>query len=174
MHIFFLDYCILVYLIFYIVHVIQCHDCCSFNKRFIYLSIYLNIDGVICPMVVDTGANVTVVLPDELSGSTLSRLQGTMRVLKTATGDTENVAGKLWLGIKIGGTEFSHETLVADISDKFILDLDFLMVHGCTVDAGAGSLHIGVEEVPLHKPSARQLSHCYRLTAVEDTDFSSQ
>ena len=62
-------------------------------------------------MVVDTGANVTVVRPDVLSKSTLCRLQGTMSVLKTATGDTSNVAGKLWLGIKIGGTEVSHETL---------------------------------------------------------------
>ena len=130
-------------------------------------------------MVVDTG----VVRPDVLSKSTLSRLQGTMSVLKTATGDEANVAGKLlktatgdeanvagklWLGIKIGGTEVSHETLVADISDKFILDLDFLMAHGCTVDAGAGSLRIRVEEVPLHKPSARQQARCCRLTAVED------
>ena len=78
-----------------------------------------------------------------------------MSVLKTATGDTANVGGKLWLGIKIGGTEVSHETLVADISDKFILGRDFLMAHGCTVDAGAGSLRVGVEEVSFHKPSAR-------------------
>ena len=99
------------------------------------LTVNRNIDGVICPMVVDTGANLTVVRPDVLSKSTLSRLQGTMSLLKTATGDTANVAGKLWLRIKIGGTEVSHETLVADISDKFILGLDFLMAHGCTVDA---------------------------------------
>ena len=103
---------------------------------------------------------------------TLSRLQGTTSVLKTATGETANVLGKIWLGIKIGGTEVSHETLVAEISDKFILGLDFLMAHGCTVDAGGGSLRIGVEEVPLHKPSARQLARCYRLTAVEDTLIS--
>lgn len=123
-------------------------------------------------MVVDTGANVTIVRPDVLSKSTLSCLQGTMSVLKAATGDTVNVAGKLWLGIRIGGTEVSHETLVADISDKFIIDLEFLMAHGCTVDAGAGGLRIGAEEVPLHEPSARQLARCYRLTAVEDTLIS--
>ena len=38
------------------------------------------------------------------------------------------------------------------ITDRFILGLDFLMAHGCTVDAGAGSLRIGAEEVPLRKP----------------------
>ena len=87
--------------------------------------------------------------------------------------DTANVAGKLWLGIKIGGTEVSHETLVEDIFDKFILGLDLLMAHDCTVDAGAGSLCNGAEEVPLHKPSARQLARCYRLIAVEYTLISS-
>ena len=45
-------------------------------------------------------------------------------------------------------------------------------MYSCKVVAGAGSLRIGVEEVPLHKPSASQLAHCYRLTAVEDTLIS--
>ena len=110
------------------------------------LTVNGDIEGVICPMVIDTGANVTVVQPDVLSKMTLSRLQGTTSVLKTATGETADVLGKLWLGIKIGGTEVSHETLVAEISDKFILGLDFVMAYGCTVDAGGGSLHIGVEK----------------------------
>ena len=48
---------------------------------------------------------------------------------------------------KIGGVEVSYEILAADISDTFILGLNFLMAHGFTVDAGAGSLRIGVEEV---------------------------
>ena len=65
------------------------------------LTVNGNIDGVICLMVVDTGANVTVVRPYVLSKSTLSRLHGTMSVLKTATGDTANVAGEQWLGIKL-------------------------------------------------------------------------
>ena len=52
-------------------------------------------------MVVDTGAYVTVVRPYLLSKSTLSRLQGTMSVLKNATRDTANVAGEQWLGIKL-------------------------------------------------------------------------
>ena len=73
---------------------------------------------------------------------------------------------------KIGGVEDSYETLVADICDKFVLGLNFLMAHGCTVDAGAGSLRIGVEEVSLHKSSVRKLARCYRLTAVEDTLIS--
>ena len=50
------------------------------------------------------------------------------------------VCGKLRLWVRIGGTQVSHEVLVTNISDRLILGLDFLMAHGCTVDAGAGSL----------------------------------
>ena len=49
------------------------------------LTVNGNIDGVICPMDVDTGVNVTVV-SDVLSKSTLSRLQGTMSLLKMLQG----------------------------------------------------------------------------------------
>ena len=120
-------------------------------------------------MVINPGANVTVVRPDVLSEQTLSRLQATNNVLKTATGETAEVHGKLRLGVRIGGMHVSHEVLVANISDKFILGLDFLMANGCTVDAGAGSLRIGAEEVPLHKPSPREKACCYQVTAVGDT-----
>ena len=133
------------------------------------LTVNGDIEGVICPMVVDTGANVTVVRPDVLSEQTLSRLQVTNNVLKTATGETAEVRGKLRLGVKIGGTQVSHEVLVANISDTFILGIDFLVANGCTFDAGAGSLPIGAEDVPLHKPSPGEKARCYRVTAVGDT-----
>lgn len=41
--------------------------------------------------------------------------------------------GKLKRGIQIGGTEVFHETLVANISYKFILSVDFLMAHYRTI-----------------------------------------
>ena len=101
-----------------------------------------DIDGVMCPMIVDTGANVTVVRPDVLSKQTLSRLRATNNVLKTATGETAKVCGKLRLWVRIVGTQVLNEVLVANISDRFILGLNFLMAHSFTVDAGAGSLRI--------------------------------
>ena len=99
-------------------------------------------------------------------------VQATTSVLKTATGETATVHGKLQLKVKIGGAEVSHVALVDDISDKFILGLDFLMAHGCSVDAGVGSLRIGVEEVPLHKPLAFQVARCRQVVALEDTVIS--
>lgn len=74
--------------------------------------------------------------------------------------------GKLKLKVKIGGAEVSHVALVTDISDKFILGLDFLMAHGCSVDTGVGSLRIGAEEVPLHKPLASQVARCNQVVAM--------
>ena len=59
--------------------------------------------------------------------------------------------------------------MVANISDWFILGLDFLIAHGCTVDAEAGSLPIGAAEVFLHNPLPGEQARCYRVTAVEDT-----
>ena len=108
-------------------------------------------------MIVDTGTN---------------SVQATTSVLKTATGETATVHGNLPLKVKIGGAEVSHVTLVANISDKFILGLDFLMAHSCSVDTRVGSLCIGAAEVPLHKPLAFQEACCHQVVAMQDTVIS--
>ena len=123
-------------------------------------------------MVVDTGANITIVRPDVLTKQLRNNVQAMTGVLKTATGETATVHGKLQLKVNIGGAEVSHEALVADISDKFLLGLDFLMAHGCSVDTGVGSLRIGAEEVPRHMPLAFQVARCHRVVALEDTVIS--
>ena len=97
-------------------------------------------------------------------------VQARSSIPKTATGETVTVYGKLQLKVKIGDAEVSHLTLVADISDKFILGLDFLMAH--SVDTGVGSLRIGAEEVPLHKPLAFQVAGYHQVVAMEDTVIS--
>ena len=79
------------------------------------------------------------------------------------------MCGKLRLWVRIGVTQVCHEVLVANISDRFILVLDFLMAHSCTVDAGTGSLRIEGEDVLLHKPLPSEQARCYRVTAVVDT-----
>ena len=119
-------------------------------------------------MVFDTGANITIVRPDVLTKRLLNSVQATTSVLKTATGETARVHGKLQLKVKIGGAGVSHVALVANISDKFIHGLDFLMAHGCS-DTGVRSLRIGAEEVPLHKPLAFQVAGCHQVVAIEDT-----
>ena len=132
------------------------------------LTVMGHIEGVPCPMVVDTGANISIVRPDVLSKQLRNSVQATTSVLKTATGETATVHGKLQLKVKL----VVHVALLADISDKFILGLDFVMAHGCSVDTGMGSRRIGVEEVPLHKPLAFQVARCRQVVAVEDTVIS--
>lgn len=144
----------------------------TMNNREESLTVIGHIEGVPCPMVVDTGANITIVRPDVLTMQLRHSIQATTRVLKTATGETVTVHAQLKLKVKIGGAEVSHVALVADISDKFILGLDFLMAHGCSVDTEVGSLRIGAEEVPLHKPVVSQVARCHQVVAMEDTVIS--
>ena len=59
-------------------------------------------------MVVDTGANITIVRPDVLIKQLRNNVQATISVLKTATGETATAHGKLQLKVKIGGAEVSH------------------------------------------------------------------
>ena len=60
-----------------------------------------------CPMIVDTGANVTVVRPDVLSKQTLSRLRATNNVLKTETRET----AKLWRKTETLGQDCGNASL---------------------------------------------------------------
>ena len=135
------------------------------------LTVISHIEAVPHPMVIDTGANIIIVQPDVLTKQLRSSVQAMTSVLKTATGETATVRGKLQLKVKIGGAEVSHVTLAANISDKFVLSysffLDFLMAHGCSVGTGVGSLCIGAEEVPLHKPLAFQEACCHQVVAME-------
>lgn len=50
-------------------------------------------------MVVDTGANITIVRPDVLTKQLRTSVQATSSVLKTATGETATVHGKLPLKV---------------------------------------------------------------------------
>lgn len=67
------------------------------------LTVHGVIEGVFCPMVVDTGANVTVARPDLLDTRTPSRIQASTSLLKTATGESANLVLKL-MGHKYGMT----------------------------------------------------------------------
>ncbi len=58
------------------------------------LTVIGHIEGVPCPMVVDTGANITIVRPDVLTKTLLNSVQATTSVLKTATGEAATVHGK--------------------------------------------------------------------------------
>ena len=58
------------------------------------LTVSGDIKGVMCPMFVDTGANVMVVQPDVLSKRTLLDYKSPQAYLKLQQGETANACGK--------------------------------------------------------------------------------
>ena len=80
-------------------------------------------------MIIDTGENVTIIssyfaykLGEKLFWTPLCV------ILQTVPGDKINVKGKFYLNIVFGDVIYGHvaRVYVADISDPFILELDFM------------------------------------------------
>ncbi|GBM01932.1 hypothetical protein AVEN_269545-1 [Araneus ventricosus] len=86
-------------------------------------------------MLVDTGANVTLLRTD-LAQKLKEQLIYTVPniSLKTATGEKTEIRGKLDASIECGSRKFHHRIYVADITDPCILGLDFLQKFNFTVD----------------------------------------
>ncbi|GBM19353.1 hypothetical protein AVEN_94468-1, partial [Araneus ventricosus] len=94
-----------------------------------------SICGIPCLMLVDTGANVTLVRTDlaqKLKGNVIYTAPNIS--LKTATGEKAEIQGKLDAAIECGSRKFQHKIYVADITDPCILGLDFLQKFNFMVD----------------------------------------
>ncbi|GBO01473.1 hypothetical protein AVEN_222616-1, partial [Araneus ventricosus] len=77
-----------------------------------------SICGIPCLMLVDTGANVTLVRTDlaqKLKGNFIYTAPNIS--LKTATGEKAEIHGKLDAAIECGSRKFQHKIYVADITD---------------------------------------------------------
>ncbi|GFU21457.1 retrovirus-related Pol polyprotein from transposon 412 [Trichonephila clavipes] len=92
-------------------------------------------------MIIDTGANVSIIRND-LAQKLKEKLIWTPPrvVLQTVTGEKIDIHGKLKVKIKFGDTTYQHAVYVADIADPFILGLDFLKEHGFTLDFNKNEL----------------------------------
>ncbi|GBN28177.1 hypothetical protein AVEN_116406-1 [Araneus ventricosus] len=109
-----------------------------------------SICGIPCLMLVDTGANVTLVRTDlaqKLKGNFIYTAPNIS--LKTATGEKAEIHGKLDAAIECGSRKFQHKIYVADITDPCILGLDFLQKFNFMVDRQKNEIRIGGEEIPL-------------------------
>ncbi|GFW27444.1 hypothetical protein TNCV_162891 [Trichonephila clavipes] len=105
-----------------------------------------------CNMIIDTGANVSIIRND-LAQKLKEKLIWTPPrvVLQTVTGEKIDVHGKLKVKIQFGDTTYQHAVYVADIADPFILGLDFLKEHGFTLDFNKNELRSIHEEVTIFK-----------------------
>ena len=114
-----------------------------------------------CRLLLDTGATRTIIRP-EVSGNA-DLLPARLR-LKTATGECATVYGELKVQVTIGSKSLKHQVVVADVSEEVILGIDLMKAFGFSLDFRNGVVHLGQEEVVVH----RQADTAVRVILTED------
>ncbi|GBN99165.1 Retrovirus-related Pol polyprotein from transposon 297, partial [Araneus ventricosus] len=103
-----------------------------------------SICGIPCLILVDTGANVTLVRTDlaqELKGNFIYTAPNIS--LKTASGGKAEIHGKMDAAIECESRKFQLRVYVADITDPCILGLNFLQKFNFTVDLEKNEIRTG-------------------------------
>ncbi|GBN32418.1 hypothetical protein AVEN_169512-1 [Araneus ventricosus] len=114
-----------------------------------------SICGIPCLMLVNTGANVTLVRTDLAQKMKEKFIYTASNIsLKTANGEKAEIHGKLDAAIECGSRKFQHRIYVDDITDPCILGLDFLQKFNFMADLEKNEIRIGGEEIPLFSASA--------------------
>ncbi|GBN92191.1 hypothetical protein AVEN_255381-1 [Araneus ventricosus] len=112
-------------------------------------------------MLVDTGANVTLLRTDLAQKLKEQLIYTAPNIsLKTATGEKTEIRGKLDASIECGSRKFHHRIYVADITDPCILGLDFLQKFNFTADLEKNEIRTGGEEIPLFSASVQHSKSC--------------
>ncbi|GBM88129.1 hypothetical protein AVEN_58462-1 [Araneus ventricosus] len=120
-----------------------------------------SICGIQCLMLVDTGANVTLLRTDLAQKLKEQLIYTASHIsLKTATGEKTEIRGKLDAFIECGSRKFHHRIYVADITDPSILGLDFLQKFNFTVDLQKNEIRTGGDEIPLFSTSVQHSKSC--------------
>ncbi|GBO13926.1 hypothetical protein AVEN_112699-1 [Araneus ventricosus] len=131
----------------------------SGKKNGLYLEGY--ICGIQCLMLVDTGANVTLLRTDLAQKLKEQLIYTAPNIsLKAATGEKTEIRGKLDASIECGSRKFHHRICVADITDPCILSLYFLQKFNFTVDLEKNEVRIRGEEISLFSASVQHSKSC--------------
>ncbi|XP_034071053.1 uncharacterized protein LOC117545404 [Gymnodraco acuticeps] len=96
----------------------------------------VEVEGVPCDALVDTGSTITLVRAEVLPSGTM--FEPTAVRLRTVTGELAAMKGRGVLSVSVGGVEVRHPVWIADVQDLCILGLDFLKATGCLLDLQAG------------------------------------
>ena len=140
--------------------------------------------GVEMRILVDTGANVTIV-PARIFGQ-ISRihpycLTPVTSNVKLADGHSLSVRGKVTLPLIIGGRTFHHPVWVAEVEGDGILGSDFLSTYSCQIDLDKRSFSVnpGSPGDPTQRDSQPQVhsacnAKCYRVVLDQDWDIEPQ
>ncbi|GFS99683.1 retrovirus-related Pol polyprotein from transposon 17.6 [Nephila pilipes] len=124
-------------------------------------------------MIVDTGANVTI-MREDIAQQRNEKIIWTPPcvTLQTVTGDKIPIIGKMNIKITFGNNAYSYTVYVAKITDNFILGLDFLEKYDFILDFKDSSLHSTTEDVTLfRKGGYTDQEKNFRLGVLEFPDF---
>jgi hypothetical protein len=99
-------------------------------------------------MIVDTGANVSILRSDiaETCGEKLLFTPPSLS-LQTVTGDEVKIRGKINVNIRFGNIDYRHTAYVADIFDEMILGLDFLTNNNFIINFKLNLIHATSEDI---------------------------
>ncbi|GFW97621.1 retrovirus-related Pol polyprotein from transposon 412 [Trichonephila clavipes] len=108
------------------------------------------IKNISCRMVVDTGANVSIIRKDLAQNSQVSIIWTPPCVSsQTVTGDKIHVHGKANITLRFGNIDYHHTAYIADITDPCILELDFLKNNNFKLDFENSNMHSKFEDITL-------------------------
>lgn len=131
----------------------------SRSEQGVGVFISAQVGGVDCVLLIDTGAQVSVVskqfwLKVTNGGSALMPYAGTVSV---ADGGQINIVGKWSTVCQIGMLGLATEFLVADIPlEEIILGTDFLMKFGAVIDLSTSCFKLMGNSIPLYLENASQ------------------
>ncbi|XP_050710864.1 uncharacterized protein LOC126995392 isoform X2 [Eriocheir sinensis] len=121
------------------------------------------VDGVLWPVVVDTGSERTLVRPDVVSHR---RLPKTSHRLCGVTGHYAELRGPVDVKFELGGKEEFLSVYVADMDDSCILGMDYLVSYRCELDFRAKQLTVGGRRVPLMTVNKEDLPVTIKRTTI--------
>jgi hypothetical protein len=122
------------------------------------LLLEIEIDGRFYPMLIDSGASVSVIKP----GIVASEIRKTQTIARGITGNRLKIMGTQVVTFKVGKRIFTHELLTASLDTEYsgILGVDILRHMEARVDLRTSTLLIGRER---HQLSGQEAERCHLI-----------
>lgn len=135
------------------------------NGDSLFMSGKLN--GKLCNITVDTGASRSIVKAKTAGGRPMENTD--KYLLRTATGEVAKIYGELTMDIELGGVQFPHTFLAADIIDECILGVDFMVKHDILIHFRDRTLMFYDLEIPLML--GEESGHVSKVVVYEDVEL---
>ena len=129
-----------------------------------------HVSEVPCRTIIFTGANATIIRSD-LAHKLGKKLIWTPPcvILQTVTDDKINVHGKVYLNITLEDDIYHQVAYVADISDPFILGLEFQRENNFKLDFMNKELHSDSEDIAMFKTKYEDIKSVNQVIAKCET-----